>query len=121
MIIQTSSTEKGYADVAFTVSKPDFAKTLQIVKESMKEVGAKEIDTNEDIAKVSIVGVGMRSHSNVAAQMFAALAKERINIYMISTSEIKISCVIDLKYAELAVRALHDAFELDKPAVTEES
>lgn len=120
MIIQTSSTEKGYADVAFTVSKPDFTKTLQIVKESMKEVGAKEVDTNEDIAKVSIVGVGMRSHSNVAAQMFAALAKERINIYMISTSEIKISCVIDLKYAELAVRALHDAFELDKPAVTEE-
>jgi aspartate kinase len=121
MIIQTSSTEKGYADVAFTVSKPDFAKTLHIVKESMKEIGAKEVDTNEDIAKVSIVGVGMRSHSNVAAQMFAALAKERINIYMISTSEIKISCVIDLKYAELAVRALHDAFELDKPAVTEES
>ena len=121
MIIQTSSSEKGYADVAFTVPKSDFVKTLQIVKEAMKEMGIKEVSTNEDIAKVSIVGVGMRSHSNVAAKMFAALAKEGINIIMISTSEIKISCVIDSKYTELAVRALHDAFELDKPAVTEET
>ncbi len=121
MIIQTSSSEKGYADVAFTVPKSDFAKTLQIVKEAMPEMGIKEVNINEDIAKVSIVGVGMRSHSNVAAKMFAALAKEGINIIMISTSEIKISCVIDSKYTELAVRALHDAFELDKPAVTEET
>jgi aspartate kinase len=120
MIIQTSSSEKGYADVAFTVPKPDFAKTLQIVKEAMKEIGAKEVSAKEDIAKVSIVGVGMRSHSNVATQMFTALAKEGINIIMISTSEIKISCVIDSKYTELAVRALHDAFELDKPPVVEE-
>ena len=81
----------------------------------MKEIGAKEVDADEDIAKVSIVGVGMRSHSSVATQMFAALAKEGINIHMISTSEIKISCIIDSKYTELAVRALHDAFELDKP------
>ncbi len=121
MIIQTSSSEKGYADVAFTVPKSDFVKTLQIVKETMKEMGTKEVSTNEDIAKVSIIGVGMRSHSNVAAKMFAALAKEGINIIMISTSEIKISCVIDSKYTELAVRSLHDAFELDKPAVTEET
>ncbi len=121
MIIQTSSSEKGYADVAFTVPKPDFAKTLQIVKEVMKEIGAKEVNAKEDIAKVSIVGVGMRSHSNVATQMFTALAREGINIIMISTSEIKISCVIDSKYTELAVRALHDAFELDKPAVVEET
>ena len=121
MIIQTSSSEKGYADVAFTVPKSDFVKTLQIVKETMKEMGTKEVSINEDIAKVSIVGVGMRSHSNVAAKMFAALAKEGINIIMISTSEIKISCVIDSKYTELAVRSLHDAFELDKPAVTEET
>ncbi len=120
MIIQTSSTEKGCADVAFTVLKTDFAKTLQIVKETMKEFGGKEVKSNEDIAKVSIVGVGMRSHSNVATQMFSALAKEGINIQMISTSEIKISCIIDSKYTELAVRALHDAFELDKPSVTEE-
>lgn len=120
MIIQTSSTEKGCADLAFTVPKTDFSKALQIVKESVKEIGGKEVLSDENIAKVSIVGVGMRSHSNVAAQMFSALAKEGINIQMISTSEIKISCVIDSKYTELAVRALHDAFELDKPTITEE-
>jgi aspartate kinase len=120
MIIQTSSTEKGCADVAFTVPKSDFAKTLQIVKETIKELGGKEVISDENIAKVSIVGVGMRSHSNVAMRMFTALAKERINIQMISTSEIKISCVIDSRYTELAVRALHDAFELDKPMIAEE-
>src|SRR5512139_1870654 len=120
MIIQTSSTEKGCADVAFTVLKSDFTKTLQIVKDTIKELRGKEVISNEDIAKVSIVGVGMRSHSNVATQMFSALAKEGINIQMISTSEIKISCIIDSKYTELAVRALHDTFELDKPTVTEE-
>jgi len=120
MIIQTSSTEKGYADVAFTVPKADFAKTLQIVKGAAKEIGTTEVLANEDIAKVSIIGVGMRSHSSVAVQMFSALAREGINIHMISTSEIKISCVIDSKYTELAVRALHDAFELDKPGVIEE-
>ena len=120
MIIQTSSSEKGCADMAFTVPKPDFAKTLQIVRDTIKGFGGKEVKSNEDIAKVSIVGVGMRSHSNVATQMFSALAKEGINIQMISTSEIKISCIIDSKYTELAVRALHDAFDLDKPAVTEE-
>jgi aspartate kinase len=120
MIIQTSSTEKGCADVAFTVPKSDFKKTTQIVNNTIKEYSGKEVKTNEDIAKVSIVGVGMRSHSNVATQMFSALAKEGVNIQMISTSEIKISCVIDAKYTELAVRALHDAFELDKPPITEE-
>jgi len=120
MIIQTSSIEKGCADMAFTVPKSDFAKTLQIVRNTIQELGGKEVKSNEDIAKVSIVGVGMRSHSNVATQMFSALAKEGINIQMISTSEIKISCIVDSKYTELAVRALHDAFELDKPAVMEE-
>ena len=120
MIIQTSSTAKGFADVAFTVPKSDFTKTLQIVRETIKEIGGKEVIADENIAKVSIVGVGMRSHSNVATQMFSALAKEGINIHMISTSEIKISCIIDSKYTELAVRALHDAFELDKPSVTDE-
>jgi aspartate kinase len=120
MIIQTSSTDKGNADVAFTVPKSDFQKTLQIMKESLKDIGGREILADENIAKVSIVGVGMRSHSNVATQMFSALASEGINIQMISTSEIKISCIIDSKYTELAVRALHDAFELDKPTLTEE-
>jgi aspartate kinase len=120
MIIQTTSTEKGCADLAFTVPKTDFSKALQIVKEGVREIGGKEVLSDENIAKVSIIGVGMRSHSSVAAQMFSALAREGINIQMISTSEIKISCVIDSKYTELAVRALHDAFELDKPSVTEE-
>jgi aspartate kinase len=120
MIIQTTSTEKGCADLAFTVPKTDFSKALQIVKEGVREIGGKEVLSDENIAKVSIIGVGMRSHSNVAAQMFSALARESINIQMISSSEIKISCVIDSKYTELAVRALHDAFELDKPSVTEE-
>lgn len=120
MIIQTSSTEKGCADLAFTVPKTDFSKALQIVKDRVREIGGKEVFSDENIAKVSIIGVGMRSHSNVAAQMFSALAAEGINIQMISTSEIKISCIIDSKYTELAVRALHDAFELDKPTVAEE-
>lgn len=120
MIIQTSSTERGCADLAFTVPKNDFSKALQIVREQVKEIGGKEVLSDENIAKVSIIGVGMRSHSNVAAQMFSALAREGINIQMISTSEIKISCVIDAKYTELAVRALHDTFELDKPVITEE-
>jgi len=120
MIIQTSSTVKGYADVAFTVPQADYAKVIRIMKGNLKEIGGQEVLGDEDIAKVSIVGVGMRSHSNVATQMFSALAREGINIHMISTSEIKISCIIDSKYTELAVRALHDAFELDKPATTEE-
>jgi len=120
MIIQTSSTTKGFADMAFTVPKTDFAKTLQVVKDNLKTLGAEKVVSDQKIAKVSIVGVGMRSHSNVAAKMFAALAKEGINIHMISTSEIKISCIIDAKYTELAVQALHDAFRLDEPEILEE-
>ena len=120
MIIQTSSTEKGYADMAFTVPKSDFAKTLQLVKETLKTIGGEKVVADKNIAKVSIVGVGMRSHSNVAAQMFAAMAKEGINIHMISTSEIKISIIIDAKYTELAVQALHDTFFPDRPEVSEE-
>jgi aspartate kinase len=86
------------------------------MKKVISEIGAKNVSMKEEIAKISIVGVGMRSHSGVAAKMFSALAKEGINIMMISTSEIKISCVIDAKYTELAVRVLHDAFEMDKAA-----
>jgi aspartate kinase len=120
MIIQTSSTTKGFADMAFTVTKADFAKTLQIVKDNLKTLGAEKVVSDQKISKVSIIGVGMRSHSNVAAKMFAALAKEGINIHMISTSEIKISCIIDAKYTELAVQALHEAFRLDEPELSEE-
>ena len=79
-----------------------------------KDIGAKSVEVKDQIAKVSLVGVGMRSHSGVAARMFETLSREGINIMMISTSEIKVSCVIEEKYTELAVRALHDAFKLEK-------
>lgn len=114
MIIQGSSGIPGKANISFTVSKDSYAKTMAIVKEVAKEIGAGEVHGNDRIAKVSIVGVGMKSHSGVASKMFSALANENINIMMISTSEIKISVAIDEKYTELAVRVLHDTFELDK-------
>jgi aspartate kinase len=113
MILQNVSQE-GLTDISFTVPKGDARKAVEIARQIAREIGARDVQMKEDIAKVSIVGVGMRTHSGVAAQMFAALSKEGINIMMISTSEIKISCVIDAKYTELAVRALHDAFELGK-------
>lgn len=115
MIIQNIG-DAGLTDMSFTVPKTDSKKILDVMKRVVGEIGAKDVNLKEDIAKVSIVGVGMRSHSGVAAKMFSTLAKEGINIMMISTSEIKISCVIDAKYTELAVRVLHDAFELDKAA-----
>ena len=114
MIIQTSSLEEGYANLAFTISKADFPASLKIAQSLAKQLGAQEVIAEDEMAKVSMVGVGMRSHSGVASKMFDTLAKEGINIKMISTSEIKISCIIDAKYTELAVRSLHDAFELDK-------
>jgi aspartate kinase len=113
MILQNVSQE-GLTDISFTVPKGDARKAVEIARKIAREIGARDVQMKEEIAKVSIVGVGMRTHSGVAAQMFAALSKEGINIMMISTSEIKISCVIDAKYTELAVRALHDAFELGK-------
>jgi len=112
MIIQTTSLEAGCANMAFTISKDDFPKALQIARSLAKELGAEEVIAEEDVSKVSMVGAGMRSHSGVASKMFGTLATEGINIKMISTSEIKISCIIDTKYTELAVRSLHDAFEL---------
>lgn len=113
MIIQNSSID-GTTDLTFTVPKSDLKKTLNLVKAIADEIGAKDVLYDEGIAKVSIVGLGMRSHSGVAAKMFEVLGNAGINILMISTSEIKISCAIDEKYTELAVRLLHDAFELDK-------
>jgi aspartate kinase len=113
MIIQNSSAD-GITDISFTIPEADMAKALQICGEVKEALGAKDLSGSNDIAKVSIVGLGMRSHSGVASKMFDALAREGINIEMISTSEIKISCVIRRKYAELAVRALHDTFELEK-------
>ena len=115
MIIQnTSAGGAGKTDFSFTVPSPDFQRTMALVTEVAKSIGAQKVLGDEGIAKVSLIGVGMRSHAGVAAKMFKALADEGINIRMISTSEIKISCVITEKYTELAVRALHDAFELEK-------
>lgn len=111
VIIQNVST-KGLTDITFTVPRTDYKKTLKIVEETVQKIGAGGIASDEKVAKVSIVGVGMRSHSGVASKMFSTLYDEGINIQMISTSEIKVSCVIDDKYAELAVRVLHEAFEL---------
>jgi len=119
MIIQNVSNE-GYTDMTFTVPKTDFKKALKIVEESAKEIAAGAVRSDENIAKVSIVGVGMRSHSGIASKMFQTLSQEGINIQMISTSEIKVSCVIDAKYTELAVRVLHDAFGLSKKDVKAE-
>ncbi|MBF0446790.1 MAG: aspartate kinase [Magnetococcales bacterium] len=113
MIIQNIS-QSAETDLTFTVPKGDFDQAIQVLEATAKEIGVKDILGNRDIAKVSAIGVGMRSHSGVAQKMFKALASEGINIQMISTSEIKVSVIIDEKYTELAVRALHQAFELDK-------
>jgi len=115
MIIQNIG-EGGLTDMSFTVPKTDAKKINEVMKKVVAEIGAKNVSIKEDVSKISIVGVGMRSHSGVAAKMFSAMAKEGINIMMISTSEIKISCVIDAKYTELAVRVLHETFEMDKAA-----
>ncbi|MHB0973657.1 MAG: aspartate kinase [Thiobacillus sp.] len=101
-------------DFTFTVHRNDFAKAMDIVKATATGIGAREVSGDDRIAKVSIVGVGMRSHVGIARKMFETLSKENINLQMISTSEIKISVVVEDKYMELAVRALHQAFELDK-------
>jgi len=119
MIIQNVS-EDGFTDVTFTVAESGYEKAFEVVKRIVKEIGAANVQFDKNIVKVSIIGVGMRSHAGVAAKMFSTLADEGINIMMISTSEIKISCVVSSKYAELAVRVLHDAFELGEDLVSEE-
>jgi aspartate kinase len=113
MIVQNVSTE-GFTDFSFTVNRADLPRAKELIEPVARQVGAETVETADSIAKVSIVGVGMRSHAGIAKKVFETLAKEGINIQMISTSEIKISVVIDDRYTELAVRALHDAFELDK-------
>lgn len=119
MIVQNISHE-GFTDLTFTVSKADFKKALQLIQKASKEIKAKDVLSDTNIAKISIVGAGMRSHAGVASRLFETLAKEGVNIQMISTSEIKISCVVDAKYTELAVRVLHKAFGLGKEDVKEE-
>jgi len=114
MIVQNVSSDGKGTDISFTVPKTDSRRALEITKGIAAELGSKDILLREDIAKVSIVGVGMRTHSGVASKMFGAMAKHNINILMISTSEIKVSCIIDAKYTELTVRILHDAFGLGR-------
>lgn len=112
MIIQNTR-KGGQTDITFTVPKADFKRTLEITQKVAAQIGAEEVLGDANIAKVSVIGVGMKNHSGVASVMFNTLARENINIIMISTSEIRISCVVEEKYAELAVRVLHTAFGLD--------
>ena len=114
MIVQNVS-QDNTTDFTFTVNNSDYDKAIEVLRATANEIGAAQVSGTTSIAKVSIVGVGMRSHPGVASSMFEALAKENINIQMISTSEIRVSVVIDEKYVELAVRALHTAFGLDAP------
>lgn len=113
MIIQNVS-EAGFTDISFTVRKEDLARSEKIAKKTGKALGSKRVLTDAKVVKVSVVGLGMRSHAGVASRMFDTMAKAGINIQMISTSEIKVSCIVDEKYGELAVRILHEAFELGK-------
>jgi aspartate kinase len=114
MIVQSVSAREGLTNFAFTVHRNDFAKALSILEIVCEELGAIGVQSDDKVVKVSLVGLGMRSHAGIASQMFEVLHHEGINIQMISTSEIKISVVIDEKYLELAVRSLHSAFEMDK-------
>ena len=113
MIIQNTR-ESHLTDMTFTVMRNDYARTMEILKKVAEEVNAESVTGDESIVKISIVGVGMRNHSGIASTMFQIMANEGINMMMISTSEIKVSCIIAEKYTELAVRALHSAFALDK-------
>jgi aspartate kinase len=113
MIIQNISHDTGRTDFTFTVNRGDFNRARDILQQTANEMGAREVLADDKIVKISLVGVGMRSHAGIASKMFEALSHEGINIRMISTSEIKISVVVDEKYLELGVRALHEAFELE--------
>ena len=113
MIVQDVG-KGGHASMTFTVPQADLKRALSVINPVAQELGTDEVVSDTSITKVSIVGVGMRNHAGVASKMFEVLAREGINVLMISTSEIKVSCVIQDKYTELAVRALHDAFNLSK-------
>jgi len=114
VIVQNTSADHKTNDLTFTVNRTELQKAKEVVESLIPELNARAVETDDKIAKVSIVGVGMRSHAGVAANMFKALAEDNINIQLISTSEIKVSVIIDERYLELAVRTLHSAFELDK-------
>ncbi len=119
MIIQNTRAGE-LTDMTFTVLQTDYEKTMTIVEKIADEIGAENVSGSKSIAKISIVGVGMRNHAGIAAKMFTTLSDEGINIAMISTSEIKVSCVVEEKYTELAVRSLHEAFGLGEDSVEEE-
>ncbi|HEY3948753.1 aspartate kinase [Phenylobacterium sp.] len=114
MIVQSHARSEGAANMEFTVGKRDAARAVEIVRSAQTSIGFEDVAVNEDVAKVSVIGVGMRSHTGVAKTMFQALAEKGVNIQVISTSEIKISVLIDAAYTELAVRALHAAYGLDQ-------
>jgi aspartate kinase len=114
MIVQNTSSDGKHTDMTFTVQESDIERVLEVLKGARKDIGYFDIKSSSDVAKVSVIGVGMRSHAGVAAQMFQALADRGINIQAITTSEIKISVLIDAAYAELAVRTLHALYELDR-------
>ena len=113
MIVQNLSSDGRHTDMTFTVQEAELPRTLDVLKAARKDIGEFEIKSSADVVKVSVIGVGMRSHAGVAAQMFKALASKGINILAITTSEIKISVLIDSAYAELAVRTLHSLYGLD--------
>ena len=113
MIVQSHARSEGAANMEFTVGKRDAARAVDIVRAAKTAIGFVDVAVNEDVAKVSVIGVGMRSHTGVAKTMFSALAAKGVNIQVISTSEIKISVLIDAAYTELAVRALHAAYGLE--------
>jgi aspartate kinase len=115
MIVQNVAPDGATTDFTFTVHRNDYSRALDILNKTASELGAREVSGDDKIVKVSLVGVGMRSHAGIASTMFETLAREGVNIRMISTSEIKISVVVDEKYLELAVRALHEAFDLAQP------
>lgn len=117
MIVQNMAADGKTTDFTFTIHRNDYSRAVEILQTTAKELGASEVSGDEKIVKISLVGVGMRSHAGIASTMFETLAKEGINIRMISTSEIKVSVVVDEKYLELGVRALHEAFELEQEAV----
>jgi aspartate kinase len=112
MIVQNVAPDEKTTDFTFTVHRNDYERATEILRRTADELAAREVLGDDRIVKVSLVGVGMRNHAGIASRMFGALAREGINIRMISTSEIKISVVVDEKYLELGVRALHEAFEL---------
>jgi aspartate kinase len=114
MIVQNTSSDGKHTDMTFTVQESDLERVLDVLKGAEKDIGYFDVKSSSDVAKVSVIGVGMRSHAGVAAQMFKALAEKGINIQAITTSEIKISVLIDAAYAELAVRTLHSLYDLDK-------